>query len=153
MAVAAATGLLLAGCVTGTPGAAVTTAPPATAWTLEPSAGASAGSTAFNAHDSAAQNRAAFDAAITSVLKGNPDSDGPAVAAALQKAGFPMAATQLSASKTSADLQPGSISVGVKVGANCLIGQWGNAVAGYHSSVEPALGSGGCLIGGIAPVG
>lgn len=142
----------LAACTSSAPGAQAT-APTQTAWTLEPSAGPTAGSsTVYSAKGSADDNRAAFDAAIKKALAANAQATGNAVAEALKAAGFPMAATQVSASKTSANLQPGSISVAVKIGGKCLIGQWGNAVGGYHSSVAPALRSGGCLIGGIAPV-
>jgi hypothetical protein len=142
----------LAACTSSAPGARPTT-PTQTAWTLEPSAGPTAGaSTVYIPKGSADDNRAAFDAAVKKVLAAHAHADGNAVAAALKAVGFPMAATQVSASKTSANLQPGSISVAVKVGGQCLIGQWGSAVGGYHSTVAPALGSGGCLIGGIAPV-
>lgn len=129
--------------------------PTQTAWQEQSTPGATsgAGSTSFDAKASAADNRAAFDAAIHGVLAGNANADGATVAAALKKAGFPMSATQVTASKTSANLQPGSIMVGVKIGADCLVGQWGTAVDGYQSEVTPVLGSGGCLIGGIPVVG
>lgn len=151
---AAAFALALAACTSGTPQAAPS-APPQTAWTEQPAGGASlaAQAGAFAPKGSAADNKAVFDTAIRKVLASDPKASGTAVAAALKSAGFPMSATQVSASKTSAKLQPGSISVGVKIGQDCLIGQWGAAVDGYQSSVAPALGASGCLVGGIPVVG
>ncbi|GAA4156535.1 hypothetical protein GCM10022286_06920 [Gryllotalpicola daejeonensis] len=145
--------LTLAGCTAAA--APQGAAPTQTSWSEEPSTGGDSGTgaTTFDAKGTAASNRAAFDAAITRVVAKNAKASGSAVAASLKSAGFPMNATQITASKTSADLQPGSIMVGVKVGADCLVGQWGSAVDGYHSTITPVLASGGCLIGGIPPVG
>ena len=150
----AAAALALAGCTSTTPGAAAPS-PTQTAWTEAPTSPASpgAGSTSFDPNGTAEQNRTAFDTAIRGVLAGNAKADGNAVAAALKMAGFPPSATQVTASTTSANLQPGSIMVGVKIGDSCLVGQWGTAVDGYQSTVAPALGTGNCLVGGIAPVG
>ncbi|AYG05158.1 hypothetical protein D7I44_17680 [Gryllotalpicola protaetiae] len=150
----AAAALALAGC-TGAGPQAHAPSPTQTAWTEAPSATAApgGGSTSFDANGTAEQNRTAFDTAIRGVLAGNAQADGNTVAAALKSAGFPPAATQVTASTTSANLQPGSIMVGVKIGDSCLVGQWGTAVDGYQSTVAPALGSGGCLIGGIPAVG
>lgn len=150
---AAALALTLAAC-TGT-GGGPAAAPTQTAWTEQPSGSATPGSgaTRYDASASAAANKAAFDAAIRGVLAGNAHAKGGAVVAALKSAGFPMAATQVTPDTTSAKLQPGSISVGVKIGESCLVGQWGAAVDGYQSTVAPVLRSGGCLIGGIPAVG
>lgn len=146
--------LALAGC-TNTGPLATPPSPTQTAWTEAPSGSPSpaSGSTRYQAAASAAQNQPAFDSAIRTVLAKNAQADGNSVVAALRAAGFPMNATQVSQSKTSANLQPGSIMVGVKIGASCLVGQWGAAVDGYQSAVAPVLGSGGCLIGGIPVVG
>jgi hypothetical protein len=155
-AVFAAAGLALAlAACTSDGGQAAAPTPTATAWTVQATAGATpgAGPAEFRANASAADNRPAFDAAIRAVLAGKPNADGAAVTAALKSAGFPMSATQVTDSKTSAELQPGSIMVGVKIGKECLVGQWGSAVDGYQSAVTPVLGSGGCLIGGIPAVG
>jgi hypothetical protein len=151
---AAALALALTGCTSAAHGPDAQS-PTQTAWSEQPSGPATPGSgaAAFSATGSAADNRAAFDAAIRGVLAGNANAGGDAVVAALRSAGFPMSATQVSASTTSANLQPGSIMVGVKVGDSCLVGQWGTAVDGYQSTVAPVLGSGGCLIGGIPVVG
>jgi hypothetical protein len=152
---AAALALTLTACTTAAE-APKAASPTQTAWTEQPSGPATPGATAataFSASGSAADNKPAFDAAVRGVLAGDAHANGDAVIAALKAAGFPMAATQVTANTTSANLQPGSISVGVKVGDSCLVGQWGTAVDGYQSTVAPALASGGCLVGGIPAVG
>lgn len=127
----------------------VQSAPAQTEWTVQPTPGATSGSlTSFTPHGTAEQNRGAFDATIERALAASPNATGLTVAAALEAAGFPKSSLQSSASKTSANLQPGSILVSAQLGAQCLIGQWGTAVGGYHSSIAPALRSGGCLVGG-----
>jgi hypothetical protein len=144
--------LALIGCTDG--GETRAAAPTQTAWAEQTTGPAGAGaSSSFDAHASAAANKAVFDSAIRKVLRKDPQAKGDAVAAALKSAGFPMTATQVSASTTSANLEPGSISVGVKVGKACLVGQWGSAVDGYQSAVAPVLRAGGCLVGGIPAVG
>jgi len=150
---AAALALALAACTTA--GEGPTASPSQTAWTEQPTGPATpgAGSTAFSASGSAADNKAAFDAAIRGVLAGDAHAKGDVVVAALKSAGFPMAATQVTGDTTSANLQAGSVSVAVKIGDSCLVGQWGTAVDGYQSTVAPVLGSGGCLVGGIPAVG
>jgi len=138
-------GVLLAGCTS------VADAPPAptpTEWTVQPSPGATGGATAFVPKGSAAQNQSAFDAVIQGVLAKNAKATGQNVTAALESAGFAKSTLQFSASKTSANLVPGSIMVSAQLGPQCLIAQWGTAVGGYHSAIAPALGSGGCLVGG-----
>jgi hypothetical protein len=146
--------LVLAGC-SGTGSHADAPSPTQTAWTEAPtgSPAPTPGATAFVSSGTAAQNQPVFDAAIRKALAKNAEADGNAVVAALRAAGFPMNATQVSQSTTSANLKPGSIMVGVKIGDACLVGQWGAAVDGYQSTVAPVLGSGGCLIGGIPVVG
>jgi hypothetical protein len=145
--------IALAACTAQT---APTTEPQQTAWTLEPTAGGTgtptpSAATAADPHGTAAQNRALFDSALRSLLKKNGNPDGAAAVAALASAGFDEGSMQYSAAKTSANLQPGSILVSVQLGAECLIGQWGAQVDGYHSLVAPALASGGCLVGGSDP--
>lgn len=154
VAAAVALALALAGCTSMRVGAGAPS-PTQSAWTEAPTTSPSSGasSTEFDSTGSAAQNRAAFDAAIRGVLAGNAQADGNAVAERLAAVGFPPAATQVTASTTSANLQPGSIMVGVKIGDTCLIGQWGTAVDGYQSTIAPALGTGGCLVGGIPALG
>jgi hypothetical protein len=132
----------LAGC---TQSSAVVASPSQTAWVVQPSAGS--GESA-DARGTAIQAKAAFDRVIQGALSRNAGATGQTVTAALEAAGFPRSSLQFSASKTSANLTPGSIMVSAQLGSSCLIGQWGAAVGGYHSVIEPALGSGGCLVGG-----
>ncbi|WP_390227782.1 DUF6993 domain-containing protein [Gryllotalpicola reticulitermitis] len=139
-------GVALAGCTAA--GNDVAT-PTQSAWTVQPTAGATTGSPdSFVAKGTAAQNQAAFDATIQGVLAKNAKATGQAVTAALESAGLAKSSLQFSASRTSAKLVPGSILVSAQFGSECVIGQWGNAVGGYHSAIAPALGAGGCLVGG-----
>ncbi len=151
--VAACAAFALTACTSGH-GTADTPTQTQTAWTELPSGSASTGapSARFVPGGAAAQNRGAFDAAIRGVVQTSSNAGGDAVVSALVSAGFDRAAMQVSSSTTSAKLQPGSISVAVKLGSQCLIGQWGGAIDGYHSTVAQVLGSGGCLIGGTAPL-
>lgn len=143
--VALCSGIVLTGC---TAAADDDPAPTQTEWTIQPSPGATSSGATFAAKGTAAQNRGAFDAAIQNVIGKNPKATGQQVAAALEAAGFAKSSLQFSASKTSVDLVPGSILVSAQLGTQCLIGQWGTAVGGYHSAIAPALNSGGCLVGG-----
>jgi hypothetical protein len=128
--------------------------PSQSAWTEQPSTTATPSPTAtrFDGRGSAADNLPIFDAVNRATLAAHPDADGTTVTQALIAAGFPRSSMQVSASKTSANLTPGSISVGVRVGDCCLVGQWGSAVDGYHSAVTTPLSTGACLVGGTAPV-
>lgn len=131
----------LAGCSAAPSGGV---SPAQSAWTVRPTAAPSGGTSTGGA---AAEKKAQFDRAVESVLSTDPKATGQKVAAALEAAGFARSSVQFSASRTSADLAPGSVIVAAQVGSTCLIGQWGPAVGGYHSVVAPALGAGGCLVG------
>ena len=139
-------GAVLTGC---TAAGNAAPAPTQTEWTVQPSPGSTTGSgTAFSPGGTAAQNQAAFDSVIQGVIAKNAKATGQNVTAALESAGFAKSSLQYSASKTSVNLVPGSIMLSAQVGTQCLIAQWGTAVGGYHSAIAPALGSGGCLVGG-----
>ncbi|MCL2516510.1 MAG: hypothetical protein FWD85_08010 [Microbacteriaceae bacterium] len=127
--------------------------PVQTEWTMQPTAPVTSAppATRVDLKGSAADNQPLFDATIRATVKKNAQADGPAVEAALAAVGFERSTMQYSASRTSADLQPGSILVAAQLGKECLIGQWGTQVDGYHSLVAPVLGSGGCLVGGSNP--
>lgn len=146
--------LALSGCSLTTSPAAT---PAQTAWTLEPVGPTTAPTTTgpalsrADSHASATRNRPVFDAAMRSLLKSKGDPDGPAAVGALAAAGFAKSSMQYSAATTSAHLTPGSILVSVQLGKECIVGQWGVQVNGYHSFIAPALGSGGCLVGGSNP--
>lgn len=145
--VAAAVGcaVALAGCTAQN---AAAPAPTQTAWTVQPGAAPGDAGTAYDAKASVAENQQAFDSVIQTEIAKNPTATGQDVTAALEAAGFAKPTLQYSASKTSANLMPGSIMVSAQLGSSCLIGQWGSEVGGYHSAVAPALESGGCLVGG-----
>ncbi|WP_027479002.1 DUF6993 domain-containing protein [Gryllotalpicola ginsengisoli] len=111
------------------------------------SASATPAPATFDPKASAAANRAFFDSVNRKTLSGHPTASGKSVTRALVAAGFPSSALEVSASKTSANLEPGSILVAVKLHGQCLIGQWGSAVDGYHSTVAKPLATGKCLVG------
>lgn len=70
----------------------------------------------------------------------------------LAAAGFPRSQMQMTADKTTVNLTPGSIQFSVLINGGCLIGQFGQDVGGYHSTVAPVLSTGRCLIGDTAPI-
>lgn len=92
---------------------------------------------------------------FTSVLKqavaqaGEPD--GKALAAALAAAGFDPAAMQRSADRTSVDLAAPSVSVSVRVGQTCYVGQFVRADRSVATGVTSPISTAACLIGRLAP--
>jgi len=66
---------------------------------------------------------------------------------ALIAGGFDRSELEVTFDRTQTDLAADSIQFSVRVHGECLIGQNGPAVGGYHSVVADVLGSGRCLVG------
>jgi hypothetical protein len=95
---------------------------------------------------SAIENKALFDWALGKAsLVASPDP-GRVLLDSLVVVGFDKAAMQLTPSTSGTGQPADQIVISVQIGTSCLIGQR-MLDASYTSTVESALGSGGCLIG------
>ncbi|WP_136610348.1 DUF6993 domain-containing protein [Sinomonas albida] len=72
---------------------------------------------------------------------------------ALVAAGFSGGAMQRTADQTSANLQAPTLTVSVRLGGTCLVGQFVRQDASVQTEVAAPIGTGACLIGQTAPVG
>lgn len=101
---------------------------------------------------SAEENRAYFDALNLAVVAANPSAGGRDFIDALVAAGFDKAQMEVTADRTTVDLQADSVQFAVLFQGECLIGQYGSGSGGYQSAVHPPLGTGGCLVGDSRPI-
>ena len=101
---------------------------------------------------SASENLPYFDAVNLGVIAANAEAGGRDFIDALIAAGFDRAQMQVTADRTTIDLQADSVQFAVLFQGECLVGQYGPASGGYHSAVRPALGTGGCLVGQTRPI-
>ena len=89
----------------------------------------------------AAENLAFFDSVNLAVVAANDSAGGRDFIDALTAAGFDRSAMQVTADRTTVDLQAGSVQFSVRLGDECLVGQYGPESGGYHGAVRPALGT------------
>ncbi|MDF2574478.1 MAG: hypothetical protein K0S05_1390 [Agromyces sp.] len=101
---------------------------------------------------SAAENRAYFDAVNLAVVSADPSAGGRDFIDALVAAGFDKSQMEVTADRTTVDLQADSVQFAVLFQGECLIGQYGSGSGGYQSAVQPPLGTGGCLVGDTRPI-
>lgn len=135
---AVAMSLVLSGCATVDGEPQSTPTPTATATAGPPPAYAPEGD--------AQDNKAYFDWVLTPVATVKQEHPGKALVNALVKAGFPKRKMQVTPDLTKTQLEADSVIVSVQINRSCLIAQRTNK-AEYFSSIEPALKTGGCLIG------
>lgn len=101
---------------------------------------------------SASENLPYFDAVNLGVIAANAGAGGRDFIDALVAAGFDRAQMEVTADRTTIDLQADSVQFAVLFQGECLVGQYGPASGGYHSAVRPPLGTGGCLVGQTRPI-
>jgi hypothetical protein len=101
---------------------------------------------------SASENLPYFDSVNTAVITGKADAGGRDFIDALVAAGFDKTQMEVTADRTTVDLQADSVQFAVLLQGECLVGQYGPASGGYHSAVRPPLGTGGCLVGETRPI-
>jgi hypothetical protein len=101
---------------------------------------------------SAEENLAYFDSVNLGVVAANPEAGGRDFIDSLVAAGFDKSQMEVTADRTTIDLQADSVQFAVLFQGECLVGQYGPASGGYHSAVRPALGTGGCLVGQTRPI-
>jgi hypothetical protein len=133
----------LAGCMPAvpiaTPSASASPTPSASVDPFGPQPDMVVGGTAI-------ENKALFDWALGKAsLVASPDP-GRVLLDSLVVVGFDKAAMQLTPSTSGTGQPADQVVISVQIGTSCLIGQR-MLDASYTSTVESALGSGGCLIG------
>ncbi|GAB3616899.1 hypothetical protein GCM10027416_14560 [Okibacterium endophyticum] len=97
-------------------------------------------------------NKPFFDLINSQTLAATPEADGRAFIDGLAAAGFDKAAMEVTSDTTTLGQAADSIMFSVRWGEECLIGQNGPGVGGYHSTVQAVLGTGKCLVGATRPI-
>lgn len=97
--------------------------------------------------DSAEAQKVLFDETnqATVTAGGGANPGGRAFIDALVAAGFDKAAMEVTPDETAIALDADNIQFSVRLGEDCLVGQYGNV--GYNSAILPVLASGKCLVG------
>ena len=104
----------------------------------------------LDTNGSALQNLDYFDAVNERLLEEQESPDGRAFIDNLTGAGFDREAMEVTPDRTAVDLPADNLQFSVKIGDECLIGQFGNT--GYVSVVGDALSTGKCLVGKTRPI-
>ncbi|MEO7121891.1 MAG: hypothetical protein ABI400_02005 [Lacisediminihabitans sp.] len=154
-AVIAVSGVVgLAGCSQGnvvSPASSPTaTEPSGTSPTAAATAAATRAAPKFEPEGSAAANKRFFDSVNSALITANPSAGGKDVIDALAAAGFDKANMQVTPDKTTIGRAADSVLFSVRIGADCLLGQFSGST--YTSSVQAALKSGACLVGQTRPI-
>ena len=150
---AALTGLL-SGCSPSGPADITTTAEadPAATASGEPSTAPETPSPAptLDPEGSALENRDYFDSVNERLVAEQGAPDGRAFIDGLTGAGFDRDAMEVTPDRTAVDLPADNVQFSVRIGDECLLGQFGNT--GYVSHVADVLGTGKCLVGRTRPI-
>lgn len=101
---------------------------------------------------SAEENLPFFDQVNRATLAANPEALGREIIDGLVAAGFDKSTMQVGSDTTTLGRPVDALEFAVRWGDQCLLGQNGPTVGGYHSTVSPALNSGGCLVGSTRPI-
>lgn len=144
-ALAAGLALLLAGCVD-----APAPDPTSTATTDPTAAPTPSVPPTYDPEGSAADNQAYFDFVIAQLLEANTAPQGRDLIDALVNGGFDKAAMEVTPDQTSVRLDADSIQFSVRMGDDCLVGDWGQG--SFSSAVLPVLPTGLCLVGTTRPI-
>jgi len=104
----------------------------------------------LDTNGSALQNLDYFDAVNERLLEEQESPDGRAFIDNLIAAGFDREAMEVTPDRTAVDLEADNIQFSVRIGDECLLGQFGNT--GYVSVVGDALTNGKCLVGKTRPI-
>jgi hypothetical protein len=141
--------VVLAACSASPPAQPSASASPSTPATTRPTPSAPP---TLNPQLSASENLPYFDSVNVAVVAANAEAGGRDFIDALVAAGFDKAQMQVTADRTTVDLQADSVQFSVLFQGECLVGQYGPASGGYHGAVRPPLGTGGCLVGDTRPI-
>ena len=138
--------VVLAGCVPGDPMPVPTYTPSGS-----PSPSASARPVPMlRPGGTAAQNQQWFDYVNEAHFGIHGMGDSKSIVDDLVTEGFIKADMQITPDRTALDILVDAIQVSVKIGNECLIGQF--SPAGYEGILAPALSNGSCLIGTTLPI-
>ncbi|MBH0098752.1 hypothetical protein I6E68_06325 [Salinibacterium sp. NSLL150] len=140
LALTLAAAVALSGCVAETP---EPTATPTASTTPAPEASETA--PMLRPGENAVANRQFFDQINTEYFEANGRGDGRSIVDNLIENGFEKQDMEVTADTTAIGLATDSIVVSVRIKGECLLGQF--APDNYVSSIEPLLGTGGCLVG------
>jgi hypothetical protein len=94
----------------------------------------------------AQDNKAYFDWVLAPVANADQKRPSRALVNALRTAGFDKKFMQVTPDLSKTQLPADSVIVAVRIDRSCLIGQR-DKTGDYYSTIEPALKTGGCLIG------
>ncbi len=142
VALAAALGSGLSGCVGGPPmptPALVSPSPGETA-PAEPE---------IHLNGTATENRPYFDVVNIATIETGA-TDGRSFIDALVASGYSKEAMEVTPDRTTINAQADNIQFSVRLNGTCLVGQYGGA--GYASYAGPLLADGRCLIGTTRPI-
>jgi hypothetical protein len=98
----------------------------------------------------AQRNLGYFDAVNERLLAEQETPDGRAFIDNLIAAGFDRDAMEVTPDRTAVDLAADNIQFSVRMGEECLLGQFGNT--GYVSAIGDVLSTGKCLVGRTRPI-
>lgn len=98
----------------------------------------------------AAENKPYFDLVNQAFLVAHGKGTGQLIIDNLVAAGFSKQDMELTADRTSIDLEADSIFFSVRMKGECLVGAL--RVSTYSSTVGPLLGTGSCLVGTTRPI-
>jgi hypothetical protein len=134
-------GLLVAGLVGCTSGAAAPATTGSASTVPEPVA-------TFQATGSAGDNIAFVRALVLrATKKGGLNTSSVAIARQLAADGFDRTGIQYTTNSTAAGLKPDSVVVAAQFKGECIIAQYGAGIGGVQIALAPVLKSGGCLLG------
>jgi len=136
------TAVALSGCVASTP---APTATPTSEASSTPEPEATLTGPILRPGEPAAANRQFFDMLNTEYFDANGRGDGRSIIDNLVDNGFNKQDMEVTPDGTAIGLQADSIVVSVRIKGECLLGQF--LPKSYVSSIEPLLGTGGCLVG------
>lgn len=104
----------------------------------------------YRADGTAAQNQRFFDHVNGQYQASNGMGSGQTIVDNLVAQGFDKAAMEVTYDSTAIGLVADSIIVSVRIGEECLIGQF--SAAAYSGIRAPVLGTGRCLVGDTRPI-
>lgn len=136
--------MTLSGCVASAPAPAPNVTPSADA-SSTPSPEATPTGPILRPGESAAANRQFFDLINTEYHDANGRGDGRSIVDNLIANGFVKQDMEVTPDNTAIGIAADSIVVSVRIKGECLLGQF--TPNNFVSSIEPLLGTGGCLVG------
>ncbi|EAR25571.1 hypothetical protein A20C1_04871 [marine actinobacterium PHSC20C1] len=137
-----ATAVVLSGCVASAPEPSAT---PTVEASSTPSPEATPTGPILRPGEAAAANRQFFDQLNNEYFDANGRGKGRSIVDNLVENGFAKQDMEVTPDNTSIGLAADSIVVSVRIKGECLLGQF--LSESYVSSIEPLLGTGGCLVG------